>query len=235
MPLLQRPLLTLIATSMIAGAAITDCPAALSTPVLKWSRGGCYASWCETGWYSSPALVDVNHDGIQDVVASAYSLVALNGPNGRLIWRAGGTANRTWPGVVVADIDRNGSKEIVTAQSGGYLKVYSLAGTLLWQRQPVTNELRGLLAADIDGNNSSLELVVTAARGSAVNTWVYNSNGTLRSGWPQLSSGNGYAWGVYNANAAAGNLDGSDARLELVTIGARFQSIPERPWRKITT
>ena len=31
----------------------------LSAPVLKWQRGGCYSSWCETGWYSSPAVADV--------------------------------------------------------------------------------------------------------------------------------------------------------------------------------
>ena len=194
----------------------SSCIAALTAPVLKWSRGGCYSSWCETGWYSSPALADVNNDGIQDVIASAYSLFALNGLNGNLIWRAGNTNNRTWSGIVVADLDKNGSREIVTAQSGGYLTVYGLNGVLKWQRRPVVNELRGLLAADMDGNNSNLELVVTAARGSGVNTWVYNSNGTVRSGWPQLNSSNGYAWGVYNANAAVGNLDPADAQLELV-------------------
>jgi hypothetical protein len=190
--------------------------AALSAPVLKWTRGGCYSSWCETGWYSSPALADVNKDGIQDVIASAYTVFALNGLNGNLIWRAGNTNNRTWPGIAVADIDKNGSLEVVTAQSGGYLTVYGIDGVIKWQKRPVTNELRGLLVADLDSNSSTLELVVTAARGSAINAWVYNSNGSVRSGWPQLSSTNGYAWGVYSANAAAGNLDSSDAKLELI-------------------
>jgi len=30
---------------------------ALQAPMLKWQRGGC-TSWCETGWYSSPAVAD---------------------------------------------------------------------------------------------------------------------------------------------------------------------------------
>ena len=59
--------------------------------------------------------------------------------------------------------------------------------------------------ADLDGNNSTLEVVVTGALGSKTNTWVYDSSGTPRGGWPQLNNNNGYGWGVYNANAAAGN------------------------------
>ena len=189
---------------------------------LKWQNGGCYNSWCETGWYSSPAAADVNGDGINEVIASAYSLMALDGRTGALIWRAGGTANRTWPGVVVADIDRNNQPEIVIAQGGGLVTVYNLNGTQKWQRQPAgsSGELRGLLVADLDGSNSPMEVVVTRASDSAINTWVLDASGNTRAGWPQLSPGNssaenGNAWGVYNANLAAGNLLG-DSRLELI-------------------
>jgi hypothetical protein len=192
-----------------------------AAPQLKWAYGGCYSSWCETGWYSSPATVDTNADGRNEVIASAYSLWALNGADGALLWRVGGISNRTWPGVVVADIDKDGQKEIVIAQSGGYVTAYRLDHTQKWQKQPAggTGEFRGLLVADLEGNNSTLEVVVTRAYGSATNTWVLDSSGNTRSGWPQLplSNGNldGDAWGVYNANATAGDFLG-DGRLELV-------------------
>lgn len=164
----------------------------------------------------------MNGDGQNDVIASAYSLMALNGDTGALIWRAGNTDNRTWPGVVIADIDRDNNKDIVIAQGGGLVTVYALDGTKKWQRQPAGNssELRGLLVTDLDGNNSNLEVVVTRAGSGATNIWVLDANGSIRAGWPQLSqtninNENGYAWGVYNANPAAANILG-DNRLELI-------------------
>jgi hypothetical protein len=208
--------LALSAAGLVLGLHVMNAVGEVSTPVLKWSLGGCYSSWCETAWYSSPALVDVNGDGVLDVVASAYTVFALNGIDGSLIWRAGTTANRTWPGVVVANLDLAEGKEIVVAQGGGYLSVYNLSGQQKWRRHPTTGELRGLLAVDLDGDQSTLEIAVTAAQGSAVNTWVYDSAGNLRSGWPQLKGDKGYAWGVYNANLAAGDLAPENAALELV-------------------
>lgn len=59
----------------------------VQAPELKWQRGGCYASWCETGWYSSPAAADLDGDGRVEVIASAYSIVALDRRTGALIWR----------------------------------------------------------------------------------------------------------------------------------------------------
>jgi len=56
--------------------------------------------------------------------------------------------------------------------------------------------------------DGALEIVVSAAIESETNTWVYDSAGTLRSGWPQLSNDSGYAAGIYNANVAVGDLDG---------------------------
>ena len=196
----------------------------IAAPVLKWAYGGCFSSWCETGWYASPAVLDINHDGVNEVLSAAYSLVALNGASGATLWRSSLASARTWPGVAAADIDLDGQTEVVIAQGGGKVSAFRPDGVgglaLVWSRSPAStsDELRGLLLADLDGNNGPLEVVVTRAAGSAVNTWVLDAAGNTRAGWPRLpddSGALGVAWGVYNANAAAADLSG-DSKLELI-------------------
>jgi len=216
------------ATALTLLAVLTALPASaqVAAPVLKWQHGGCHASWCETGWYSSPAVADLDGDGAPEVIASAYSIVALDGATGALEWRVAsghdrsepGAANvgRTWPGIVVADVDADGAPEIVTAHGGGWASVYRADGFFEpgWPRQPIGSELRGLSVGDLD-RDGTMEIVVSAARGDPVNTWVLEHSGATRPGWPQLAGAGGFAWGVYNDNLALADLD-ADAALEIV-------------------
>jgi uncharacterized repeat protein (TIGR01451 family) len=200
--------------------------AGFGAPALKWQLGGCYNSWCETGWYSSPATADLDNDGQVEVIASAYSIFVLNGSTGKLKWQmpsghdrsepGAPNVGRTWSGIVLADVDKDGSVEIVTAHGGGWVSVYNSQGYFEpgWPQHPTTQELRGLLASDLDGDES-LEIIVTGAVNSQVNTWVYDINGAALPGWPQLGNNSGYAWGVFNANASAGDLN-SDGVNEIV-------------------
>ena len=207
---------------MVPGVA----PADIRTPVLKWKYGGCYNSWCETGWYSSPAVADLDRDGVPEVIASAYSIVVLDGKTGALKWRVksghdlsepgASNAGRTWPGVVVADIDSDGDLEIVCAHGGGYVSVYNHSGYFKpgWPRRPLSSELRSLSVADIDGDGY-MEIVVGAARGSSYNNiYVFDHDGTLHPGWPQLSSGC-CAYGIFNDNIALADMD-SDGKKEII-------------------
>jgi hypothetical protein len=186
-------------------------------PVLKWQRGGCYSSWCETAWYSSAAVADLEGDGSKEVIGAAYSVMVLDGASGALERRLGNTGNRQWPSLVVADLEPNGDLEIVSAHSGGWLYVYDHLGSLVWSRQPTPgSELRSLAVANIDAA-PDLEIIVAATR-SDDQWFVYEHDGNVRPGWPRFSGdGNavGYAAGAYNENVAAGNVDG-DSALEII-------------------
>ncbi len=199
--------------------------AAVQAPVLKWKYGGCYSSWCETGWYSSPAVADLDGDGSKEIIASAYSVVAMKGTTGEVLWRvdsgkdrssAPGYSHRTWPGIWIKDVDGDSKPEIITAHSGGYVSVYDNRGYFKpgWPRRPTTNELRGLVVNDIDRDGTA-EIIVTGATYGRTNTWVYEHDGSLRPGWPQLSNNSGSAYGVFNDNAWVDDLD-KDGTSEIV-------------------
>jgi hypothetical protein len=213
-------LLFLTGLSLLCFAVFPASSSGFGAPQLLWQYGGCYNSWCETGWYSSPAVADLFGNGTMQVIASAYSIVNLDGATGTLNWRVASghdrsepvaeNVGRTWPNVVVKDVDKDGQLEIISAHSGGYVSVYTRDGyfKLGWPKHPMANEFRGLAVADLDGNGD-MEILVTAAIRSNTNTWVYEHTGVLRTGWPQLTDSNGYAAGVYNNNASVGDIDGS--------------------------
>ena len=186
----------------------------ISTPVLKWQCAGCYSSWCETGWYSSPAVADLDGDGNMEVIGAAYTVFVINGVDGSLKWSVNPDGSRVWPGVVVADLDGDGDLEIVTAHGGGYVHVFDHKGGAVWSRRPVTSELRSLSVSDLDGDGD-MEIIVGSARGSNYkNIYIYEHNGDLRPGWPQLSDGC-CAYGIYNDNLTVADIDG-DGRGEIV-------------------
>ena len=192
----------------------SESVADISAPTLKWQYGGCYSSWCETGWYSSPAVADLDGDGNMEFIGAAYSIFVINGVDGSLKWSINPDGSRVWPGVVVADLDEDGDLEIVTAHGGGYVHVFDHEGAAVWSRRPVTSEMRSLAVSDLDGDGD-MEIVAGSARGANYNNiYVYEHNGDLRPGWPQLSSGC-CAYGLYNDNLTIADIDG-DGKGEIV-------------------
>lgn len=198
----------------------------IEKPILKWTKGGAYNSWAERGWYSTPAVADLDNDGDYEIIASAYSIVVLDAISGDEIWRVKSghdrsesdvdNVGRTWSDIIVEDIDGDQQMEIISAHSGGVVSVYNHDGyfELGWPNKPIDRELRGLKVFDIDQDGTS-EIIVTAAVGSKENIWVYEHEGSLRDGWPQLSNDLGYAYGIFNNNVSVGDLTG-DGNAEIV-------------------
>jgi len=190
----------------------------LHAPVLKWAYGGCFNWGCQTGWYASPAVADIDNDGSPEVVGGSYDVVALSGATGALEWRVESDGNRVWPDIVIANLNGAGGLEIVAAHSDGYFDVIDGTGHITLTRTPAAgSELRSLAVADLE-NDGNLEIVVAATRSS--NQWyVYEDNGTVRAGhWPQHSPNsdtNGYAAGAYNQNIGIADLD-HDGRGEII-------------------
>jgi uncharacterized repeat protein (TIGR01451 family) len=218
---MKRPQLALIIAAALCTLGliqrlVTAAPAYTITQ--KWQR--CPPWYCETGWYASPAAIDIDQDGQVEALWGGYTLMAVNGSTGTIEWnRPQGSSSRLWPGIVVADLDRNNTLEVVTANGNGYIDVYNANGSPVtgWHLQPTGtgNEIRSLAVANID-TNSDLEIAVCSTRSD--NQWfVYEHTGALRSGWPKQtdSETNGYAAGCFNENVGIADLD-NDGRGELI-------------------
>ncbi|MBX3689501.1 VCBS repeat-containing protein [Dokdonella sp.] len=185
--------------------------AQLAAPQLKWAYGGCFTSWCQTGWYSSPLAVAV--DGQMAVAAASYDLVLLDGATGSLKWRAA-SDGRAWPGVALGDLAGNGQLALVVGRSGGQVTAYNLDGSVRsgWPVTAFTSgEVRSLALADLDGNGQLQVIVGSAASISTRQVNVLAANGSVRAGWPARRNGEpGYGAGMYNENLAIADLDGVD-------------------------
>ena len=99
---------SMIIAALIALAATTSVlalsPTASFTLTQKWQR--CPAWYCETGWYASPAVADVDQDGQVEALWGGYTLMSVNGRTGAIEWnQPRGSSSRLWPGIVVADLD----------------------------------------------------------------------------------------------------------------------------------
>jgi hypothetical protein len=203
-------LICVLLSGLLAPARAAS-PSAVAAPTLKWQYGGCTAPvhYCDTGWYASPAVADIDGDNKPEVIWGGYDLFALNGENGGVQWTAP-NGSRIWPGIAVADINNNGSLEIVVGRNDDQVTVYNSAGGVVWTRNPFGDgEVRTLAVEDLE-QDSQLEVVVgRASGGDTRQVNVYEPNGSVRPGWPARRDGEpGYGWGMYNENITIADLNG---------------------------
>src|SRR3954452_24154219 len=132
----------------------------------------------ETGWFSSPGLVDLNGDKKLEIVAPFYSTFVYSA-KGRLLGKGTATKGRVYAPGVVADLDRDGTKDIVVGGNDGTVAAYNLgAGGLKvkWIASTCSGgqcpETRGLAAGDLD-RDGRIEVVATTTNTSGAGAQVF--------------------------------------------------------------
>jgi len=199
----------------------------------------------ETGWFGSPGVADLSHDGTKQIVAALYSTFVFDAQGQRLA-KGTATGGRIYAPEVIADLDGDGTMEIVvggsdrSGQPGTSVAAYEWKGGALVVKHgwPVSTcsggqcpEVRGMAAGDLDGDGK-LEVVVTTTNTSptGAQVFVFEPDGTLfqpaggaSPAWPRYNTGsdttfNGVGntgYGCYGENVAIGNID-DDPQLEIL-------------------
>ena len=142
----------------------------------------------ETGWFSSPGLVDLTGDGRLEIVAPFYSTFVFDA-RGRLLGKGTATSGRVYAPGVVTDLDGDHVREIVVGGNEGSVAAYNLAGGRLqlrpgWPASTCSGgqcpETRGMAAADLDGDGR-VEVVATTTNTSPTGSqvFVFDAKGSL--------------------------------------------------------
>ncbi len=206
---IKKIILWLLLLEVFAASA----PAAVPAPVLKWKNGGFAYDDFNKGMYGSPALLDVNQDGIGDIVWSSFKVFAFDGATGAVIWSFWAGNDRssvndyhgigTDTNIAVADIDGDGLGEIITAHTNGLLCVYDRNGHFLagFPQRPLgrSDPIESLSVFDLDRDGHG-EIIIGWANPNNLNVCVIGHDGAIKPGWPQhVLNPNANALGVWRA------------------------------------
>jgi len=162
-----------------------------------------------TGWFSSPAVYDLDGDGDKEIVAPFYDIA---------VWDHAGTLlaqvphgeyhqDRVYAPGAVADLEGDGIAEVVVAAGEGTVAAYEWTGAALeikdgWPASTCISdscfEVRSLAADDLDGDGE-IEIVVSDTRSEEPpgyestnpHVFVFEPDGSIRAGWPRYDTREG--------------------------------------------
>lgn len=150
----------------------------LLAPACRPSEHSPFKNWQlllpQLGSSSSPRAIDLNDDGVKDIVIGAgkqeyeatdSALVAIDGKNGQVLWTAP-AGDQLFASPIFLDITKNGQPDVITGgRSAHLMAIEGRTGRPLWQYRPA-NELPSCnfynpqLIHDINGDQLP-ELLVT--------------------------------------------------------------------------
>ena len=195
--------------------------AAVPAPVFKWRNGGFSLVQFNKGMYTSPALLDINQDGVKEIIWANFKVFAFDGITGTALWSfwAGNDCDGpdvyhgigTDTNVAIADINGDGFGEIVTAHTNGLVCAYDRNGYFLpgFPLQPLgrTDPIGSLSVFDLD-NDGYYEIIIGWGMANNLNICVIGHDGTIKAGWPQyVPNPNANALGIFGENIAVGDIN----------------------------
>ncbi len=212
-----------------------SAPAAQTGPLTLtalYTGGGNDGPWVmEEPGESTPVVGDVDGDGRQEIVFMIRRIFCLDAATGAVKWTTPtghavsegadefqyfGAPNLLTP-VRLVDYDGNGSLDIVTVATNyslnqSIIAVYDGRGEFL-RRWTTSEAVRAMEVADFDGDGKyEIAVGMGVGSGGKPGVYLYNNDGSVRSGWPVVS-----AYGLYSDTMRAVDLDG-DGRKELVFL-----------------
>lgn len=180
----------------------------------------------DEGWLGSPAVVDLDGDGANELVVARGARVSAYSPAGEMRWTAVVNGRqRVWAAPVVADFTGDAGLEVAAA-GGGRVAMFDARGRAV-APFPVTwrEELRSLAAGDLDGDGrpeivtASTEPLAGSPARDLIMAW--RGDGRAAPGFPPNTSGASgcdehcAVTGGFDQNLAIGRIDG-DERLDVL-------------------